>query len=351
MSASGYSLARLAELSASQLKGDSDCLITGVGSLDDAQSGQISFLASKRFRPYLATTRASAVILSPEYAEECPVSALVSDNPSLSYALVAAALTAPEPAEPGVHETAVVDSSAEIDVNARIEANCTIGARVSIGAGVVVGPNCVVADDCEIGRDSRLVASVTLGRGTSMGQRCLIHPGAVLGADGFGLANDGGRWVKTPQLGRVVLGDDVEVGACTTIDRGALKDTILHDGVKLDNLIQVAHNVEVGDDTAMAAQVGIAGSTRIGAGCTFAGQSGVAGHLELADGVHISGLTAVTRSIREPGLYTSTVPAVPHSAWGRNFARIKQLDALFRRVQALEKALAEAADDHSEKHK
>ena len=341
---SGYSLAELAALSESRLVGDPDCRITGVAPLDAAQAGQISFLASRRFEDYLVTTTASAVILSPEHVDACPTNALVSDNPSLTYARVAGALTAPAALPPGIHGTAVVDPTTVVDASARIEAHCTIGAQVRIGPDVVVGPNCVIGDGCEIGSGSRLVASVTLIGGTRIGSRCLIHPGAVLGADGFGLANDKGRWVKIPQLGRVVLGDDVEVGACTTVDRGALRDTVLHDGVKLDNQIQIGHNVEVGENTAMAAHVGIAGSTHIGAGCTLAGAAGVAGHLEIGDGVHISGLTAVARSIIEPGVYTSTVPAVPHSVWGRNFARLKQLDELFRRVRALEKSLAEVTD-------
>lgn len=319
-----------------------------MGSLDDAKAGEVSFLASKRFQPYLKTTGASAVIVPAEFSEACSTNVLVSENPSLAYALVAAALTDTPVAAPGIHKTAVVDSSAEIDQLAQVDAYCIVGKRVQIGPGVIIGPNCVIDDDCEIGNGSRLVASVTLGKGTRMGKRCLVQPGAVLGADGFGFANDKGRWVRIPQLGCVVLGNDVEVGACTTIDRGALRDTVLHDGVKLDNLIQVAHNVEVGENTAIAAQVGIAGSTRIGARCTLAGAAGLAGHLELADDVHISGLTAVTRSIREPGIYTSTVPAVPHAVWGRNFARIKQLDELFRRVKAIEKALAESEGAQSE---
>jgi len=334
-----FTLAELAELSGSELRGDPTCRISSVGSLDDAEPGQISFLTSRHFEHYLAQTRASAVILSRAWADKTAGNVLINDNPPLAYALVAAALTRSEKPAPGTHPSAVIDPSAEIDAAARVEANCTIGARVRIGAEAVIGPNCVIADDCEIGNGSRLVASVTLGSRTRMGARCLIHPGAVIGADGFGLANDQGRWVKIPQLGRVILGDDVEVGACTTIDRGALKDTVLHDGVKLDNLIQVAHNLEIGESTAMAAQVGIAGSTKIGAWCTLAGQAGVSGHLEIANGVNVSGLTAITRSIHEPGTYTSTVPALEHAQWRKNFVRIRQLDELSRRVKALEKLL------------
>ncbi|RMG33686.1 MAG: UDP-3-O-(3-hydroxymyristoyl)glucosamine N-acyltransferase [Gammaproteobacteria bacterium] len=339
------SLERLAELTGAELRGDPACQVVQVASLDEAQPGQLAFLASKRFVPYLESTRASAVILSADYAPRCPTNALVSDNPQLAYALAAAALNERPRAPAGIHETAVVDPSAEIAASASVGAHCVIGADCVIGENVEIGPNCVVDDACEIGADSRLVASVTLCKGTRLGRRCLIHPGAVLGADGFGLANDRGRWVKIPQLGRVILGDDVEVGACTTIDRGALKDTVLHDGVKLDNQIQVAHNVEIGENTAMAAHVGISGSTRIGSGCTVAGAAGIAGHLELADGVHVSGLTAVSRSLRKPGVYTSTVPAMPHDQWGRNFARLRQLDDLFRRVRALEKILQENNTD------
>lgn len=332
-------LSELAALSSSELRGDPDCRIDGVAPLDDAEFGQISFLTSRQFEPYLATTGASAVILSPRLADKCPGNALINDNPSLAYALIAQELTGSKTLSPGIHPTAVIDPTAEVDPEAKIDAHVTIGARVKIGPGVCIGPNCVIADACEIGSASRLVASVTLGERTSIGKRCLIHPGAVLGADGFGLANDQGRWVKIPQLGRVVLGDDVEVGACTTIDRGALRDTVLHDGVKLDNLVQVAHNVEIGMHTAIAAQVGIAGSTRIGAGCTLAGQAGVAGHLKLADGINISGLTAVTHSLHEPGVYTGTVPAMEHATWRKNFARLRKLDELYRKVKALEKAL------------
>lgn len=339
------SLETLAELTGAELQGDPACSVHQVAPLDEARPGQLAFLASKRFLPYLEATGASAVILSPEHATRCPTNALVSDNPQLAYALAAAALNARVPAPPGIHETAVVDATAEIAPSASIGPLCVIGANCIIADDVEIGPNCVVGEGCEIGAGSRLVASVTLCEGTRLGQRCLIHPGAVLGADGFGLANDKGRWVKIPQLGRVILGDDVEVGACTTIDRGALKDTVLHDGVKLDNQIQVAHNVEIGENTAMAAHVGIAGSTRIGSGCTVAGAAGIAGHLELADGVHVSGLTAVSRSLRKPGLYTSTVPAMPHDQWGRNFARLRQLDDLYRRVRALEKALQEKNGD------
>jgi UDP-3-O-[3-hydroxymyristoyl] glucosamine N-acyltransferase len=210
---------------------------------------------------------------------------------------------------------------------------------------VVIGPNCVLLEDVQIGAGTRLVASVTLGPRTRLGARCLIHPGAVIGADGFGMANRDGAWVKLPQIGCAVLGDDVEVGSCSSIDRGAIEDTVIADGVKIDSQVHVGHNVHVGRHTAMAGGVGIAGSTRIGEYCTLAGAAGINGHIELADRVHVSGATAVTHALKKPGLYTGTVPAMEHAAWLKNFARLRQLDDMVRRVRALEKQLATRRDD------
>ena len=341
----GLTLTQVAQLTGAQLHGEGECLVHGVGSLDDARPGDLTFLSSSKFRKYLETTQASVVILRPQDLERCGCNALVSDNPYLAYAQAATALVAEEPGRPGVHATAVLESSAEVAPSARIEAHCYVGNEVVIEDDVVVGPGCVIAEACRIGAGTRLRANVTLGAGTRMGERCLVQPGAVIGSDGFGMANDQGRWVKVPQLGRVVIGSDVEIGACTTIDRGALKDTVIGDGVKLDNQIQIAHNVHVGAHTAMAAGVGIAGSTKVGAYCTLAGHAGIAGHLELVDHTHISGLTAVTKSTRKPGVYTSTVPAMPHEQWGKNFTKLKQLDDMAHRLKALEQALAEQKQD------
>lgn len=340
-------LRELAELTGGQLHGDADCRIAGIGSLEDAGAGDLSFLGSSKFRKHLEHTRASVVILKDKDLQRCPVNALVHDNPYLAYALAATYLSRKPAPIPGVHPGSVVSERAEVASSARIEAHCSIGAHSRIGDDVLIGPGCVIGENCSVGAGSRLVANVFLGDGTVLGERCLIQPSAVIGADGFGMANDQGRWVKVPQLGKVVLGNDVEIGACTTVDRGAIKDTIIEDGVKLDNQIQIAHNVHVGQHTAMASGVGISGSTRIGAYCTIAGAAGMAGHLELVDHTHISGLTAVTRSIREPGVYTSTVPAMPHEQWRKNFVRLKQLDDMARRIKALEKALAEFGEKPS----
>jgi UDP-3-O-[3-hydroxymyristoyl] glucosamine N-acyltransferase len=337
--ASGTRLGDLAEAVGAKLSGDPDTLITGVGTLKSAQSGQLSFLSNPSYRRYLATTRASAVILYEKDAAACETAALVSDNPYLAYAKAAAKLFPAKSFTPGIDPTAVVGQSSRIDAAAWIGPCTVVGDGVRIEAGVYLGPGCVVEDDCRIGADTRLVANVTLCRDTRLGQRCLVHPGAVLGADGFGLANDGGRWIKVPQLGRVIVGDDVEIGANTTIDRGALEDTVLHDGVKLDNLIQIAHNVEIGRHTAMAGCSAVAGSTKIGSHCTIGGQTGLVGHLTIGDNVHFSAATLVTRSFTEAGYYSGNLPAMENSAWKRVVARLRNLESLAKDMKFLKKHL------------
>ena len=332
-------LGDLAEALDAELRGDPDLLIQGVGTLQGASAGQLSFLSNASYRRYLKSTQASAVILSDDAAAECPVPALISDNPYLAYARAAALLFPVPQADAGIAESAVVSDSAEIDRTASIAACSVVGERVKIGPGVVIGPGCVIEADCDIGAETRLMARVTLCRETRLGERCLIHPGAVLGADGFGLANDQGRWVKVPQLGRVWIGDDVEIGANTTVDRGALEDTVLHDGVKLDNLIQIAHNVEVGEHTAMAGCAGVAGSTKIGRHCTVGGQTGLAGHLTIGDNVHFSGATLVTRSFPEAGYYSGNLPAMENSAWRKMIARLRRLDEMAKDLKILKKTV------------
>ncbi len=341
-------LAELAEVAGATLDGDGDCLITAVDTLQDAGPDRISFYANRRYRHDLAQTRAAAVILRPEDRANCPVQALLSDNPYLAYARIAARLSPVQRPAPGIHPSAEVDSSARVAVTASVGANSVVEAGAVIAAGVFIGPNCVVGRDVTIGCDTRLIASVTLCHGTEIGARCVLQPGVVVGSDGFGLANDAGTWVRVPQLGRVRIGNDVDVGANTTIDRGAIRDTVIADGVKLDNLIQVAHNVEVGAHTAMAACTGISGSTKIGSHCTLAGAVGVVGHVEIADGVHVSGMSMVSRSIRERGTYSGGIPAMPHEEWRRNFARLRQLDDMARRLRALEAQLARRDPTDSE---
>ena len=329
------------------LRGDPDVLIERVATLQDAGPGCISFLANPRYRSLLDETHASAVILNAEDAETCPVDCLVSDNPYLVHARVLTALYPEQSFSAGIHASAFVDATASVADSAAIAPNCYIGPGVAVAEDVDIGPGCVLMDSVAIGRGSRLVASVTLGPGTQLGESCLIHPGAVIGSDGFGLANDDGAWVKVPQIGRAVLGNNVEVGSCSSIDCGAIGDTVLEDGVKIDSQVHIAHNVQVGKHTAVAGCAAVAGSSKVGAYCTIAGGAGITGHVELADHVHVSGVTSVTRTIREPGLYTSTVPAMEHATWLKNFARLRQLDDMARRIRALEKELAALRESSS----
>jgi len=263
------------------LQGNVDARVTHVASLQEATADAVAFIANSKYRRFLPGTRAGAVILDPSLAAQCPVSALLTKNPYAVFARIATLLHPPAKAEPGVHRSAVVDLSATVDPTASIGAQCVIGARTRVGARVAIGPGCIVLDEAVIGDDTRLVASVTICERVTIGERCLLHPGVVVGSDGFGMAPDGGTWVKVPQLGSARIGNDVEIGANTTIDRGALSDTILEDGVKLDNHIQIAHNVRVGAHTAMAAFVGISGSTTVGKHCLIAGKVGIAGQLEI----------------------------------------------------------------------
>ncbi|MFN2349240.1 MAG: UDP-3-O-(3-hydroxymyristoyl)glucosamine N-acyltransferase [Thioalkalivibrio sp.] len=320
-------LAQLATHLGAELHGDPDIQVSGVGSLEHAGPGELSFLSQSRLRKHLSTTRAAAVLLRPADAKDCPVPCLVLDDPYLAYAR-AAALIFPEPeAQTGIHPSSVVDASAQIHPGASVGPLCVVGPGCVLENGVGLLAGCILERDCQVGTGSRLGPRVTLCHGTQLGKRVRIHGGAVLGADGFGFAPDAERrWIKIPQLGRVVVGDDVEIGANTTIDRGALEDTVIGEGAKLDNLVMVAHNVRIGAHTAIAGCVGIAGSTRIGSHCAIGGGAGIIGHLDIADGVTITAMTFVTRSIREPGVYASGVPHAPVREWNRSLARLRRLD-------------------------
>ena len=338
---------RLRELAARlcvAFDGDGERELDGVATLAKAGSRQLSFFANRRYRRQLTASAAGAVVLAPADRELFPGAVLLSENPYLTFARAAAVLhPAPQPA-PGIHPQASVHPQAQLGEGVRVEAGAVIEAGARIGARVVIGAGSYVGEDVIIGDDTRLSPRVTLLAGTHLGARCLIHPGAVLGADGFGLANDRGVWVKVPQLGRVVVGDDVEIGANTTIDRGALDDTVIGNGVKLDNLIQVAHGVRIGDHTAIAACVGISGSTVIGRHCVIGGGVGFVGHLDICDGVTITGMSMVAQSITRPGVY-SGIPAEEARRWRRNIGRFHQLDELARRLQRLERSPKDDPDD------
>ncbi|OOZ41190.1 UDP-3-O-(3-hydroxymyristoyl)glucosamine N-acyltransferase [Solemya pervernicosa gill symbiont] len=331
-----YTLGELAELTNAELRGDPSRSISAIATLNNAGPNQLSFFTNSRYRQELLNTTAEAVVISYQEVDASPVDALVVDNPRAIYAQIAKLLY-PEPqASAGCHPSATVSDDATIDPTASIGANCFIDRGASIGAGVQIGPGSVISKGVVVGAASRLVANVTLCDGVCIGERVLLHPGVVIGGDGFGLANNNGVWEKVPQIGSVTVGDDVEIGANTTVDRGALEDTVIEEGVKLDNLIQVAHNAHIGAHTAIAACTGIAGSAKIGKRCTIAGAAVVVGHIEIVDDVHISCMSVVTKSIRHPGSYSSGSPLQESGEWRKNAVRMKQLDAMARKIKALE---------------
>ena len=336
-----YSLAALAEMAGARLEGEPSLAIGGVGTLADAHEGQIAFLSNPKYQSQLSDTRATAVILDEGSLAKCPVAALVADNPYAAFARLTALFDSAETLEPGRHCSAYIHETAEVHPSVAVGPNVFIGPRARIGTDVVIGPGCFIDSDCIIGDGTRVIANSTIYHGCHIGRRNVVHAGVVIGSDGFGFANDAGRWLKVHQLGAVVIGDDVEVGANTTIDRGAVNDTIIEEGVKLDNLIQIAHNVRIGAHTAVAACVGIAGSAVIGKNCAIAGGVGILGHLEIADGVTITAMSLVTKSIKEAGIYSSGVPLEPSERWQKNFVRFKQLDDMARRIRSLEKELEE----------
>lgn len=331
-----YTLSELAKKCGARLQGDPDRLVSGLNTLQDAQSHELSFLANPAYARYLGNTRAGAVILSPQMAESFVGNALVLDNPYLGYAKLSSCFATDRGASAGIHPSAVVADSANIDPSAAIGANVVIEAGVSIAGDVRIDAGTVVGHDSVLGAGVHLHRNVTVCHGVTIGARTIIHCGAVIGSDGFGNAHTDGHWHKITQIGGVVIGCDVEIGANTCIDRGALGNTEIHDGVRLDNLIQIAHNVVIGENTAIAASVGISGSTRIGKNCTVAGAAGFAGHLTIADGTFISGMAMITRSIPKAGSYSSGTGFMESREWRKNAVRFRQLDELTRRVKKLE---------------
>jgi UDP-3-O-[3-hydroxymyristoyl] glucosamine N-acyltransferase len=319
-----YSLGELAVKYGLELRGDPTLRVGHVATLSQAVAGSLSFLANSRYRKHLGSTRATAVVVGPNDADACPVAALVSPNPYLAYARIASLLHPVVARAPGIDQSAVVAESARVAPSAAVGPLCVIEAGVEIGERVQVGAGCMILAGTRIGADTRLMPRVTVYADVVIGDRCLLHSGAVIGADGFGFAPDRGAWVKVPQVGSVRIGNDVEIGANTTIDRGAIEDTIVADGAKLDNQIQVGHNVVIGAHTAIAACTGISGSTTIGQRCMVGGMVGFAGHLTIADDVVITGCSLVSASIREAGSYSSGMPTVETRAWRRMVAHLRR---------------------------
>ncbi|SES24743.1 UDP-3-O-(3-hydroxymyristoyl)glucosamine N-acyltransferase [Halopseudomonas bauzanensis] len=334
-----FTLAQLADGLGARLVGDGSKVVSGLSTLQDASADQLSFLANRQYRKLLATTQAGALLLTEADAADFAGNALIVDDPYLAYARLSHRFDPKPRPQPGIHPTAVIAESAQIDGTASIGAGAVIEADAVIGANVTLGAQCFVGARSRVGADSWLAPRVTLYHDVRMGERVVIQSGAVIGGEGFGFANDRGSWQKIAQIGGVLIGDDVEIGANTTIDRGAISDTVIGNGVKLDNQIQIAHNVQIGEHTAMAACVGISGSTRIGRHCTIAGGVGMVGHIEICDNVFVSGMTMVTRSITEPGAYSSGTAMQPAAEWKKSAARFRQLDGLAKRVQQLEKQL------------
>ncbi|QXG34170.1 UDP-3-O-(3-hydroxymyristoyl)glucosamine N-acyltransferase [Pseudomonas viridiflava] len=330
-------LGQLAEFLGATLRGDKDKDINGLATLQEAGPDQISFLANPQYRKFLIDTQAAAVLLKPADADSFAGDALLVPDPYLAYARISHLFDPKPKAAAGIHPTAVIADNAVVDPAASIGAFAIVESGARIAAQVTVGAHCFIGARCEIGEGGWLAPRVTLYHDVRIGKRVVIQSGAVLGGEGFGFANEKGVWQKIAQIGGVSIGDDVEIGVNTAIDRGALADTRIGNGVKLDNQIQIAHNVQIGDHTAMAACVGISGSTKIGKHCMLAGGVGLVGHIEICDGVFITGMTMVTHSITEPGSYSSGTAMQPAAEWRKSAARLRKIDDMARRLQKLEK--------------
>ncbi|RLQ23886.1 UDP-3-O-(3-hydroxymyristoyl)glucosamine N-acyltransferase [Seongchinamella sediminis] len=330
-------LGELAQQFDLQLAGDPRHPVAGLATLAGAGPDQVSFLANRKYADQLAATRAAAVVIQPELVDQCPVATLATPDPYLAFARLSAIFDRAHTGAAGIHPTATVSAEARIAESATVAANAVIEAGVEIAEGASIGANCYVGEHSQVGANSRLNPGVVIYHDVRLGEACIIHSQAVLGADGFGFAPAEDGWVKIHQLGGVRIGDRVEIGACTTIDRGALEHTVIEDGVIIDNQVHIGHNCRIGKNTAIAGCTGMAGSTIIGADCTLAGGVGLVGHIEICDGVHVTGMTMVTRSIKEPGVYSSGVPMATNRDWRRNAVRFSQLESIHKRLVALEK--------------
>ena len=332
-----FRLGELAVKIGCELVGDPDIVVNCVASITDATSESITFLSNKSLKGYLSSTKAAAVILHPEFVDICPVSSLVTENPYAVYARIAALICPEKSFKAGIHETTVIATSAVIESSAHIAANVVIGEKSIIGKNVYIEPGSIIGSDCIIGNDCRLVANVNIVKRVKIGERGIFHPGLVIGADGFGNAYTPEGWIKVPQLGGVIIGDDVEIGSNTTIDCGTLGNTIISNGVRIDNLCMIAHNVHIGDHTAMASSTAIAGSVKIGKHCIFGGRSGAVGHINICDNVTVLSSSVLTKDITKPGTYSGTFPAELASTWSKKVARFRRLNKFFEKIKNKEK--------------
>ncbi|WP_286266470.1 UDP-3-O-(3-hydroxymyristoyl)glucosamine N-acyltransferase [Thalassotalea atypica] len=340
-----YTLAELAQQIGATVNGDEKITVSSLATLAGAKNNQIAFLANSKYKSQLAGTSAAAVILSEDCVAECPTNALVMQNPYLGYAMVAQLLdSTPAPAS-NIHPSAVISANATLGSNVSIGANTVVEDGAIIADDACIGAGCFIGQEAKIGRATKLWANVSVYHRVELGQHCLVQANTVIGSDGFGYANAQGQWQKIPQLGTVIIGDKVEIGASTTIDRGALENTVIGNGVILDNQIQIAHNVVIGENTAIAGCTVVAGSTTIGNNCVIAGMVGINGHISIADGCHFTGMTMVTKAIKEPGVYSSGIPAQPNKEWAKMNARFRKLDATTKRIAALESELSALKKD------
>ena len=334
-----YDLAYLASFLNGKLNGDSGYKINSISSLDQAQPDQISYCSEKKYSKQLETTRAGAVVISQEYVSSFNGNSIVVDNPHLSFVKIARLLHPENSFEAAVHPSAIVSSNATVSPTAWIGPNVVIEDGANIGDKAYVGAGCYVGQNTKVGDGSKLYPGVTVQHESIVGSQCVLYAGVVIGSDGFGFARDGEVWEKIPQVGRAVVGDDVEIGANTTIDRGAIHDTVIHSGVKIDNLVHIAHNVEIGENTIIAACTGIAGSAKLGKRCSIGGSARIFGHIEIADDVVIAANSLVGRSIKEPGVYSSAIRAEKLDKWQKNIARFGELDSIARRLRMIEKEM------------
>ena len=331
-----FTLGELAKRLGVHATGDANCEIFRVATLANAGEGDIAFLHDTKHRHYLSETNASAIIIDERFSADLPANGIVVKNAHIAFVQVAGWLNPEDKKDFGVHPSAFVDPDCNIHPDVYVGPQCVVEGGADIAAQCEIGPGCVIGKNVSINKGSKLIANVTLCHGVKIGSNVTLHPGVVIGADGFGLANEEGRWIKVPQVGSVLIGDNVEIGANSTVDRGAIEDTIIGQGVKLDNLIQIGHNVQIGENTAIAACTAIAGSARIGKQCAIGGCVGIVGHLDIADNVTITGMSHVSQSISKAGVYSSGTPLEENNKWHRNFIRLKQLDEIARRLKKLE---------------
>jgi UDP-3-O-[3-hydroxymyristoyl] glucosamine N-acyltransferase len=336
-----YSLKQLAQEVGAEVVGDDSVLVNSIGTLATSAEGQISFLSNSKYRSQLSDTKASAVILSPDDVEHCPSAALVMSNPYVGFARVAQMLDTTPDAADDISPQASIDNTATLGSNVKIGPFAVIESGVTLSDDVQIGAGCFVGKNTTIGRGTKIWANTTLYHEIIVGEYCLIQSNTVIGADGFGYANDKGQWVKIPQIGRVIIGNHVEIGASTTVDRGALEDTLICDGAIIDNQCQIAHNATIKENVAIAGCTVVAGSTTVGKYCTIGGMSAITGHVEVVDNVHFTGMAMVTKGVSEPGLYSSGIPAMPSKEWRKTAIGIRNLTSLNQRVKKLEKQAQE----------